>query len=75
VTAVERPIVPSVVLPARAWTPPNRWMYALAVGIALIVLEASSRGSWVVFFLGEMVGMVLLAVWLFGWCRRSSTAA
>ncbi len=64
-TAVERPIVPSVVLPARAWTPPNRWMYALAVGIALIVLEASSRGSWVMFFLGEMVGMVLLAVWLF----------
>jgi hypothetical protein len=65
VSAVERPIVPSVVLPARAWAPPNRWIYALAVGIAMIVLEASSRGSWVMFILGEMVGMGLLAVWLY----------
>ena len=40
-------------------------MYALALGIALIVLEASSRGSWIMFFLGGIVGVVLLGVWLF----------
>jgi len=47
------------------WAPPNRWMYGIAIAIALLVLEASSRGSWLMFFLGGMGGMVLLAVWLY----------
>ncbi len=40
-------------------------MYGIATAIALVVLEASSRGSWVMFFLGGMAGTVLLAVWLY----------
>lgn len=64
-TAVERPVVSPVVLPARTWAPPDLWMYGFAIGIALIGLEASSRGSWFMFFLDGMAGMVLLAVWLF----------
>ena len=65
VTAVEGSFVSPVVLPARTWSPPGRWIYASAVAIAILVLEPSSRGSWLMFFLGGMVGMVLLAVWLF----------
>ncbi len=56
--SVERPIVPAAFLPPRIWAPPNRWMYGTATAIALVVLEASSRGSWV-------AGTVLLAVWLY----------
>ncbi len=63
-TAVERPIVPAALLPARTWAAPNRWTYAAALGIAVLVLEASSRASWLMFFVGGMAGTVLLAVWL-----------
>ena len=63
-TAVERPLMSPVLLPARTWSPPGRWMYAIATVVAILVLEASSRASWMTFFIGGMVGVVLLGAWL-----------
>lgn len=64
-TAVERPAVSPLILPANAWPPPDRGLMA-ATGVAVVVMaEASSRFSFPFFAIGALAGSIVAFTWLF----------
>jgi len=64
-TDVEAPVVSPVLLPAQAWEPPGRWFYLSVLVLLLVVAEASSRASWMPFFIAGTIGIIVAALWLF----------